>query len=136
MRWRCTTLSLLERKSQWLHAAPLLMARCGWGSLPSLRPWRRFGSGRRSESTYVTSSLRSAAGVQCFSARCLDTLTPFGCRAYLQRVQIRAGSRRFSTSPSLLSFRARSVSCKKLQACCVSCAIGGNGVAGSSLDQG
>jgi hypothetical protein len=44
--------------------------------------------------------LRSDAGTLCLSAKCLDTLTPLGCNAYLHRLHIRVGSGWFSMSPN------------------------------------
>ena len=53
----------------------------------------------------------------CFSARCLETLIPLGCRAYLHCWQINTGSGRFNMSPSLCNFCSRSFSFIKLHAC-------------------
>lgn len=53
----------------------------------------------------------------CFSARCLETLVPLGCKAYLQCRQIKAGSGRFKMSPSLCNLCVRSFSFIRLHAC-------------------
>ena len=64
-----------------------------------------------------SSSLRSEAEMECFSARCLDSLIPFHCNASLHCRQIRAGSGRFNLSPSLCNLCVRSFSFIRLHTC-------------------
>ena len=73
--------------------------------------------GQADETIYVTSCLRSEAGMACFSARCLETLVSLGCKACLQCRQIRAGSGQLKMSPSLCNLCVRSSSFIRLHAC-------------------